>query len=68
MTSYETSTPAPSSDDNIANALAELQKVEEFSRTYDGPNNQRHDGTFGHVIRSIRYLAAEIEALRDDQE
>lgn len=52
-------------DDNVANALAELDAVLDFEKRYK-PGDFVFRETFGHLVRSIRYLAAEVEALRDD--
>lgn len=53
-------------DDNLTNALTELAEVDAFSTRFDGPNNHRFDGTFAHTLRAVRYLIAEVEALRDE--
>lgn len=52
-------------DDNVANALAELDAVLDYQKKFaDGDFAFRE--TFGHLVRSIRYLAAEVDALRGD--
>lgn len=52
-------------DDNIANSLAELDAVIAYGKRY-----KHKDFVFEEVekrlIRAIRYLAVEIESLRDE--
>ena len=56
-------------DDNIQSALEELKKVAAFKAKFGGAVSSDHafGETIEPIVRAVRYLAAEIEALRDDE-
>lgn len=54
-------------DDNIGNALEELEKVVEFGQRYRGKNDHEFNETNLRLVRAVRYLAAELQALRDER-
>jgi len=53
-------------DDNIDNSLAELQAVVDYGVRYKGGNDFAFREVELRLVRSIRYLAAELQSLRTD--
>lgn len=53
-------------DDNITNALEELDQVVAYGKRYKGANDFAFNENEMRLVRAIRYLAVELQALRDE--